>query len=71
MLSSGNTHHTVPLHLRKHGKQQGDEDQFTDKQVLYSDEVAKQAGVRTLLNRHDHRLCNTHIDTDKLDIISH
>lgn len=45
------------IYLRKHGKQQCDEDQFTDKQILYGDEVTKQTRVRTLLDGQDHRFC--------------
>lgn len=45
------------IYLRKHGKQQCDEDQFTDKQILYGDEVTKETGVRTLLDGQDHRFC--------------
>lgn len=43
------------MYLRKHGKQQCDEDQFTDKQILYGDEVTKQTGVWTLLDGQDDR----------------
>lgn len=44
------------IYLREHGKQQCDEDQFTDQQILYGDEVTEQTGVRTLLDGQDHRL---------------